>query len=188
MARESGSAIIPILVVGGVGYYLYQSGLITKLLEGIGINTPVLPAPDVNTNTSATPKFTPPIVTSVVSGGVAQVTSDAPAPTSNVVPTGSLKDRMLNYITKNNWLANGSTKTFDEWNWLVGQVGVPSGLAVEDVFPGADRSTQYYLDGFLAGLQTKGISGIGSGGLGMILNWGDFYSQQPRKSIRGNFK
>ncbi len=179
------SSIIPIAVLGGVGYWLYESGVFSSLFGSIGggsASNPPLPP----TNPS-NPVSTPTPIQVIISGGTAQV--NTPPPTNGVVPTGSLKDRMLNYMTANpSFVGGSSTKTFDQWNWLVSQVGAPSGLAIEDVFPGAPRDTQYYLDGFLAGMATKGISGIGKG-LGMIMDWNGFFSSQPhKKCILGNFR
>lgn len=221
ISYESGSdgssggigSILPIALIGGIGYYLYSSGTLSNIFNSISSmfgsslssDPSVTNVPGVNANVDVAAII--PNVAAVVANGniVAKTpeeiqaaalaaqqkssTDQGNAYIANLNPD-SIRGAMLAYWKANPSFApaeNNSSATYDQWNWLRGQVG-GSSIAIEDAFPGLDRSELLTFDRYWSGAGLSGIRGLGN--LGRIIDIQNFLSEgTPMREIRrGNFR
>lgn len=104
MAHNSGSSIVPILLVGGVGYYLYSSGFFSSLFGAT--STPTVPGNQPPANQPPPPVVTPvtPPVAAAIQCGVNQVIS-ADGKSCVAATVGATK------------IINGATYQFNGSSW-----------------------------------------------------------------------
>lgn len=201
MAKES-SSIVPILVVGGIGYYLYSSGFFNSLFGTAQAAVSGGAVPGVPIVPTTLPAIPP-------------ATTNQP-PVASCPPPGATVNGVcvpnFNKLTSQSMIDKGGNGPFnmDQWCYYYQQVvglacPVDPGAIPASVYSGAgavDRTTPIAMSTWLAIMQSQapssGISGLGCecstkdkmlGGLGQILDFGDFFSLGPkRKHLAGNFK
>lgn len=161
--KEHGS-IIPLLVIGGIGYYVYKSGYLDSWFGTPTESTlPFHP-------TTTTPSNVTPINVIPPAQQVLDLTGLSTRPDVNDSLTGTVK---INGIPTTLSIIKTDGRIFDTSGQEVTSILVSKGVDVN-----ALRN---------AFLSNQALSGLK--GLGVILNWEDFFNLQPhKKHINGNFR
>lgn len=186
-------SILPIAVLGGIGYLVYKNW--DQITGMFGISTASKDFIDAAKATGVLDKITtlPSIPLSVTNpSGNPNITVGSQVNTpSNATSSESTYAKMSRWISQNvDWYTkHAGLATFDEWNAIRGNFESAS-QSVEDIFPDIDRNATMTLQEYFNGLTSKGVSGgVGASlGLGQILDMGDFFSKTPRVLRRGNFR
>ena len=159
MAHEGGSSILPIVIIGGVGYWLYSSGILSSLF---GSSAPA-PAPAATTPPAGG--------TNPVAAAPAPPTPPAPnvvAPPPPCSPSGILAP-LLADVQKAQGSSFGAglpgTLTIDQWGYYLNQRC--SGMAdqyklnADTLFPGRDdRGGPLNWSAFAGYAQQAGLSAV----------------------------
>jgi len=157
------SSIIPIVLIGGVGYYLYKEGYFDSLFGvASGSTQPsVIVDPNIpNTNVA-------PITVIPPAQQVLDLTGLVTRPDVNDSLTGTVK---INGTPTTLSVIKADGRIFDTSGQEVTQVLVNKGVDVN-------------------ALRAAFLGAQGLSGLGVILNWQDFFNLQPHKKfITGNFR
>lgn len=174
-------SILPIVLIGGIGYVIYK--YFGDFIGGASnLFAPSNHVVDPKTIAAIIPDVTK--VTNTPTAKV-EIKSDIPLPPnnqeSNYAKMGRWINSNLDWFTQHQGLA-----TYDEWNYILGQVGGDNSRGIEDIFPGMDRATGMTMQDYFAGLSKVGIGG--GAGLGQILNMEDFFINGPRLLRTGNFR
>lgn len=186
-------SILPIAVIGGIGYYVWKNwDSISSLVPLFGSATPDEIAKIIPTTQITTLPNIPLSITNPSGNPNVTVGSQINVP-SNAASAESTYAKMSRWINSNiKWYTDRQgLATFDEWNSIRG--GFESANeAIEDIFPGVDRNATMTLQEYFNGLTSKGVSGLSRSGsrsgLGLILNMEDFLGETPRVVRRGNFR
>ena len=155
------SSIIPLVLIGGVGYYLYKEGYFSSIFGGT-VTGSLLPAP-----ASTTPSNVTPITVIPPAQQVLDLTGLVTRPDVNDSLTGTVK---INGTPTTLSVIKADGRIFDTSGQEVTQVLVNKGVDVN-------------------ALRAAFLGAQGLSGLGVILNWQDFFNLQPHKKfITGNFR